>query len=295
MRYGDPMGRSLDLGTMRWEGDRPRLLGVVNVTPDSFSDGGRYVSHEAAIAHGLALLREGADALDVGGESTRPGAESVPAAVQIERVVPVIAALVRAGAVVSVDTTRAAVAVAAFDAGARILNDVGMGDGLEQLAPSVIDARAVYLRMHSRGTPKTMRELARYDDVVTEVIRDLLRDAERLQALGVPSTRIWLDPGVGFAKTAGQSLELLRHIARFCALGYPTCVGPSRKSFIDAHEAYGPSWKASIADPSQRVGGTAAAVSWCVAAGADVLRVHDVATMAQAARVAHELARGKVR
>lgn len=281
----------LELRHTRWDWSRPYILGIVNVTPDSFSDGGR-IDPAEAVRHALSLLDEGADALDVGGESTRPGAPPVPESEELARVVPVIAALAaRTRAPLSIDTTKPAVAAAALAAGAEILNDVGMGASPEALGAVAARGGAAYLTMHARGTPATMRQRADYDDVTRDVPRELARTADRLVAAGVPRGRILLDPGIGFAKTAAQSLALLGGLAPTLALGYPVCVGPSRKSFIDAAEAYDPAWAVRPSDPRARIGGSAAAVTAAVLEGAHVLRVHDVATMRQAARVAHALRR----
>ncbi len=279
----------LHLGEHRWDWSRPYILGILNVTPDSFSDGGRHADPKAALAHAERLLAEGADAIDVGGESTRPGAPAVSADEEASRVVPVIRALATRGVLVSVDTTKAAVAQAALEAGARILNDVGMGDPLEILGPIAAAHDAAYIRMHSRGTPATMTALTDYGDVVATVCMDLARDAAALCASGLTQSRVVLDPGIGFAKRADQSLSLLAAVARVRSLGYAVCVGPSRKSFIDAADAYAPHWTVERSSPDARLGGTAAAVALAVAQGAEVLRVHDVSVMRQAARVAHAI------
>jgi dihydropteroate synthase len=287
----------IELGARRFDGSRPLILGVLNVTRDSFSDGGRHASASDAVAHGLAMLEEGADVIDVGGESTRPGAVPVSADEERERIEEVIRALVRHGAIVSVDTTKTAVARAAFEAGASLLNDVGMGDSLPVLAAEAARFGAGYLRMHSRGTPATMRvdpDLLRYPSgVVTEVCEALARDARVIESAGVARAGILLDPGIGFAKTGPQSLALLAGLDRLVALGYPVCVGPSRKSFIDDPSAYDASWGSIGGAAVDRLGGTAAAVALAVAAGARALRVHDVRALRQAARVAHAVARAR--
>ncbi len=284
----------LTLGPVVWDWSRPYVLGIVNATPDSFSDGGLHHGVDAAVAHGLALVDEGADALDVGGESTRPGAEPVSLDEELARTVPVIEALARRVPVpLSIDTTKSAVARAALAAGATIVNDVGVGDGAEALGAAAASAGAAFVAMHARGTPATMRSLARYADVHAEVAAELLARARALESAGVARARIMLDPGLGFAKTAAHSLALLADLAPLRALGYPLCVGPSRKSFIDAASAYAPSWGVRPTAPSERVGGTAAAVAVAVLQGAAVVRVHDVAAMRQAARVAHACAAGR--
>lgn len=285
-----PIHPPLTLRTTTWDWSRPYVLAIVNVTPDSFSDGGRFVDTEAAVAHALALVEEGADALDVGGESTRPDAEPVTVEVELARVIPVVRELARrVGVPISIDTMKAEVARAALEAGASIVNDVGMGDDAASMGRAASDAGAAFIAMHARGTPRTMRSLARYDDLCADVCRELTERATALEAAGVDRARIMLDPGVGFAKTPSQSLDLLANLAPLRALGYPVCVGPSRKRFIDAVEVYASSWEVAASAPTDRIGGTAAAVTMAVLEGAEVLRVHDVTVMRQAARVAHAL------
>jgi dihydropteroate synthase len=289
----------MTLGRHRFDWSRPVLLGVLNVTEDSFSDGGKFLSPDAAIAHALALCEQGADIIDVGAESTRPGARAVEAEQERARIVSVIEALSKRGVLVSVDTTKQLVARAAFDAGALVLNDVAMGDAIEQLAPIVARFDGCYLRMHARGTPSTMRSdpaLTSYPDgVVCTVKRKLLEDCATIERLGVARSRVVIDPGIGFAKTAPQSLELLGSVRELVATGYAVCVGPSRKSFIDAAGAYDESWGVFSSSPNEREGGTAAAIAASVLQGAHMLRVHDVAVMRQAARVAHAIARVQTR
>ncbi|MCK9523497.1 MAG: dihydropteroate synthase [Proteobacteria bacterium] len=260
-----------------------RIMGVLNVTPDSFSDGGQHATLEQALRKGRQMIAEGADIIDVGGESTRPGSAPVDAATERSRVVPVIAALrAESDVLLSVDTTKPEVAQAALQAGANIINDVSAlrgGDALAQLAAA---HGAGLVLMHSRGTPATMQSLCQYDDVVKTVNDELLQAARRAQNIGVPAGDIWLDPGIGFAKTAAQNLELLRRLPEMVALGFPVLVGPSRKSFIGA---------LCGADVTQRLGGTAAAVAWSAVAGVAAIRVHDVAVMKQTAQVALAIAR----
>jgi dihydropteroate synthase len=250
-------------------------MGVLNVTPDSFSDGGRYLDPDAAVARGLDLVAEGADLLDVGGESTRPGADPVPPDEERDRVVPVIERLAAATDVpISIDTRRAAVTRAALAAGARILNDVsGLRD--PAMAGVAAESGAPLILMHMRGTPADMRERAVYEDVVGDVAAELLASVGRARAAGVRLDRIVLDPGIGFAKTAEQSLTLLRRLPDLVRLGYPVLVGPSRKSFL-----------ASIRDvpPAERLSLTLGAVCACAAGGARIVRVHDVRPAADALR-----------
>ncbi|HEY6731688.1 MAG TPA: dihydropteroate synthase [Solirubrobacterales bacterium] len=254
-----------------------KLMGVVNVTPDSFSDGGLYLDPEAAIDHGRELAAAGAEILDVGGESTRPGAEVVPEAEELRRVIPVIQGLVATEAEISVDTSKAAVAAAALDAGATIVNDVTALRGDPAMAALCADRDATVVLMHMRGDPRTMQDDPRYDDVVVAV-KDFL--AERLEAAlaaGIAEERVWLDPGIGFGKTTDHNLELLRRLGELRDLGRPLVVGASRKSFIGKLDGSG---------ADERLGGTIAASVLAAAEGAEVLRVHDVAEMRQALAVA---------
>jgi dihydropteroate synthase len=252
-------------------------MGVVNVTPDSFSDGGLYLDPAAAIAHGRELAEAGADILDVGGESTRPGAEPVPAEEELRRVEPVIAGLAATGAVISVDTSKAEVAAAALAAGATIVNDVTALRGDPAMASLVAERGAGVVLMHMAGEPRTMQDDPHYDDVVAEV-RDFL--AGRLAAAvaaGIDEEKVWLDPGIGFGKSVSHNYELLRGLPELVTLGRPLVVGTSRKSFIGRADG-------SAADA--RLGGTVATSVLAAAAGASVLRVHDVREMAQALKVA---------
>jgi dihydropteroate synthase len=255
-----------------------KLMGVVNVTPDSFSDGGMYLDPGAAIAHGEELVEQGAAILDVGGESTRPGAAAVPAEEELRRVEPVLAGLAGVDAEISVDTSKASVAAAALDAGATIVNDVTALRGDPEMAALVAGRDAGLVLMHMAGDPRTMQIDPHYEDVVAEV-RDFL--AERLAAAvaaGIDESRIWLDPGIGFGKTDRHNFELLRGVDRLATLGRPLVVGTSRKSFIGRGDG---------SAPDERLGGTIATSVLAAAAGADVLRVHDVREMAEALKVAN--------
>jgi dihydropteroate synthase len=211
---------------------RPALVGVLNVTPDSFSDGGRYTGLEAALAHGRAMWAEGADLIDVGGESTRPGAERVGAAEEIRRVLPTIRALSGEGIAVSVDTMRAAVAVAALEAGAAVVNDVSGGLADPDMLRVVADAGAPLILMHWRGHSKDMLALAKYDDVVADVKAELAQRVDSALAAGVAADRIVIDPGLGFAKTGAHNWLLLKRLGEFVATGLPVLVATSRKSFL---------------------------------------------------------------
>jgi len=251
-------------------------MGVVNVTPDSFSDGGLFLEPEAAIAHGGQLVRDGAEILDVGGESTRPGAEPVEVAVEMGRTQPVVADLEAMGYTVSIDTSKAAVAAAAIEAGAEIVNDVtALRD--PEMATVCAERGATVVLMHMPGDPRTMQDEPRYGDVVEDVKAFLVARIDAAVAAGVAEERIWLDPGIGFGKTLEHNLELLRRLGELRELGRPLVVGTSRKSFIG---------KVDGSPVEERTGGTIASSVLAAAEGADVLRVHDVAEMAQALRVA---------
>jgi dihydropteroate synthase len=253
-------------------------MGVVNVTPDSFSDGGLYLDADAAIRHGEELARDGADVLDVGGESTRPGAAPVDEGEEVARTEPVVRALAAAGHEVSIDTSKLAVAEAALDAGATIVNDVTALRGDPEIGALCADRGAGLVLMHMQGDPRTMQESPTYDEVVDDVRAFLAERLEAALAAGVAEERIWLDPGIGFGKSLDHNLELLRRLGELRrALGRPLVVGASRKSFIG---------KIDGSEVGDRIGGTIAASVLAAADGADVLRVHDVAEVAQAARVA---------
>jgi len=269
----------MQIGARLFDGPGPFVMGIVNATPDSFSDGGLFLDAGAAIAQALRLADEGADLVDVGGESTRPGAAPVPDDEELGRVVPVIAALRARGfpLPISIDTRKAAVARAALDAGADLVNDVsGLAD--PSLARVVAEAGAPIVLMHSRGTPEDMQRRAVYGDVVQEVAAELEQALGRAAAAGIPRERTILDPGLGFAKTAEHNLVLLARLGELRALGRPILVGPSRKSFIGRI--------AGSAAPGDRLPGTLAAVTAAVVAGAELVRVHDVAAARQAALVA---------
>ena len=262
--------RELDVGA------RTHVMGVINVTPDSFSDGGRFFDPEAAVSAGMRMVEEGGDLLDVGGESTRPGSQPVTAEEEIDRVLPVIKRLAgEVDAPLSIDTRKHEVAAAAIDAGATIVNDVSAGRDPEMFGV-VREGRAGMILMHMRGEPTTMQQLTDYDDVVGEVRAYL---AERMAAAveeGIEPDRLAVDPGLGFAKTADQNFALMREIAAFMDLGRPVVVGPSRKSFIG---------KAVGTEVDQRLEGTAGAVAWLAGRGAHVVRVHDVKEMVRVVRV----------
>ena len=243
------------------------LMGIVNVTPDSFSDGGLFLDAEAAVAHGRQLIGDGAEILDIGGESTRPGAAAVGVEEECERVLPVIAGLAGEGVPISIDTSKAAVAARALAAGAQIVNDVtALGD--PEMAALCADRGCGLILMHMQGTPRTMQEDPRYDDVVDDVRAFLSDRVESAVDAGVDEGRIWVDPGIGFGKTVEHNLELIRRLAELRSLGRPILLGASRKSFIG---------KLTGREAPERLGGSIAAAVLGRRAGADWVRVHDVA------------------
>ena len=253
--------------------DHPVVVGVLNVTPDSFSDGGRYSDLEAAVEHGIAMHRDGADLVDVGGESTRPGANRVDAEIETGRVVPVIRRLAEAGVPLSIDTTRAAVAAAALAAGAVLVNDVSGGLADPGMAGVVADARCPWVLMHWRGHSRVMGQLATYRDVVAEVRTELLDRVATATRAGVAPARLILDPGIGFAKNAEHNWALSAHLDQLVRLGHPVLFGASRKSYLGRLLA-GPDGTPRPVD--QREAATIATSVLAVAAGAWGVRVHDV-------------------
>ncbi len=265
-------------------GERTLLMGILNVTPDSFSDGGRLAGAEAAVARGLELFAEGADWVDVGGESTRPGAARVTAEEELRRVVPVVEGLRARGAgPLSVDTSRAAVARAALDAGADIVNDVSALRYDPAMAALVAERRVPAVLMHLRGAFEAMHRAPAYADVMGEVVRELADCVACAERAGIARDRLLVDPGLGFSKAAEHSLEALRRLPEMAALDLPVLVGPSRKRFI------GQLLELPV---ERRVMGTAAAVASAVLLGAHVVRVHDVAAMAEVVKVADAIRSG---
>jgi dihydropteroate synthase len=256
---------------------RTAVMGVLNVTPDSFSDGGLWFKTDDAIRHALEMVEEGATIVDVGGESTRPGAAPVAAEEELRRVIPVIEAIrPEIDVPISIDTRKPEVARRAVDAGAAIVNDTAGEDVSPDMDAVVAESGAAYVIMHSRGSPDTMRSLTDYDDVVADVRSFLERRVEEARDAGVSAEAIAVDPGIGFAKTPDQSLRLLRSTKEFVDIGVPVLIGTSRKSFIGA-----------VLDvpEDQRIEGTLASISWAVSAGARIVRVHDVAAAVRTIRL----------
>jgi dihydropteroate synthase len=262
-------------------------MGVVNVTPDSFSDGGRFHAPDAAVAHGRRLLDEGAHWIDVGGESTRPGAEPVPADEELRRVLPVVERLSRAGARVSIDTRKAAVARAAVAAGAGMINDVSAS-----LADVAAEAGVAFVAMHMLGDPQTMQREPSYDDVVAEVRDFLVSRAGAAHAAGVDE--VWIDPGIGFGKTMRHNLELLANLDVLVATGHPVMVGTSRKATLGALLARADGSDVSV-PPGDRLAGSVATAAWAALRGAAMVRAHDVAATVRVIEAAEAASQGQMK
>jgi dihydropteroate synthase len=260
---------------------RTRVLGVLNLTPDSFYDGGRHSAPEEAVDHARALVAAGADALDVGAESSRPGAQPVSERQELDRLLPVLEQVVPLGVPVSVDTVRASVARSALAAGASLVNDISALTADPEMAAVCARAKVPVILMHMRGTPRDMQRRTDYDDVVTESLRFLETAREQAVREGVREDRIIVDPGIGFAKTAAQNLQILRRLGEYEVLGCPILIGASRKSFLGTF--------ADEEGPEHRLPGTLAVSALAVLGGALVLRVHDVAENAQAVRAAEAI------
>jgi dihydropteroate synthase len=257
--------------------ERPAIMGVLNVTPDSFSDGGDFLDPASAIVHARELATDGADLIDVGGESTRPGAEPVSEAVELERVMPVIETLGAEAVPLSIDTSKAAVARVALAAGASFVNDVTALRGDAEMAGVVADAGADVCLVHMRGEPRTMQDNPRYDDVVSEVRAFLEDRLDWAVAEGIAEERVWLDPGIGFGKTLEHNLELIRRLDQIVAVGRPVVFGASRKRFLG---------KLTGRDERERIAGTVAANVLALERGATMFRVHDVGPTRDALLVA---------
>jgi dihydropteroate synthase len=272
---------------VQWKGGRLDfsggciVMGVLNVTPDSFSDGGEFVDRDKAVEHGVRMASEGAVIIDVGGESTRPGSEPVTASEQIRRVVPVIKGLAKeVDTVISIDAYDVAVVKAALEAGASMINDItALGDA--RMGELAAERDVPVVLMHMQGSPKTMQIEPKYDDVVGEVLGFLLERAKRAEEFGIEKGKIFIDPGIGFGKTLEHNLLLLKNIGEFVASGYRVLVGTSRKSFIGK--------LTGKENPSERMFGTAATVALCVAAGVSIVRIHDVAEMVDVVKVANAI------
>lgn len=281
LRKSRPAARFEDLPT-----DRTLVMGILNVTPDSFSDGGRHATADTAIAAGLRMFYAGADIIDVGGESTRPGAEDVSPEEEQQRVIPVIQALVKAGALVSIDTTHASTAAAAVEAGAAIVNDIS-GLSIEpEMAEFVAAAKVPYILTHRRGDARTMNSLADYKDVAGEVVAELAGVRDKLYAAGVTAEKIIVDPGLGFAKNDAQNWELLQNLDQLDSLGHRVLVGASRKRFLGTLLTVA----GKAAAPEERDGATAAITAISAYRGAWAVRVHDVGPSLDAVKVAARMA-----
>lgn len=258
-------------------GKKTAVMGILNVTPDSFSDGGRFFDTHRALSHALQMIEEGADILDVGGESTRPGASPVTEAEELRRVIPIVEVLARKHrVVVSIDTSKSRVAREAIAAGASIVNDVTAMRGDPKMAAVVARARVPVILMHMKGSPRTMQKAPRYDDVVISIMKFFRARIKKAVECGVKWSNIIVDPGIGFGKRPEHNLEILKRLDEFHALGCPIMIGTSRKSFIG---------QVLDVPVDQRVWGTAATVAAAVLRGAHIVRVHDVREMAQVARL----------
>lgn len=280
--------------TFRWQirsrvlalGDRTLIMGVLNVTPDSFSDGGNFLTVEKAVARAIEIEAAGADVLDVGGESTRPGARAISAEIETERVIPIIRALRHKITIpISIDTRRAVVAGQALEAGAEIVNDVSALESDKQMAEVVARSKAAVVLMHMRGSPDSMQKGPFARNVIADVRSGLGRALARAKRAGIVRSTIVVDPGIGFGKSYAQNFRILTHLEEIAKLGFPLLVGPSRKGFIGAAI----STAKTPAPPSERIWGTAAAITAAILHGAHIVRVHDVREMAQVARVADRL------
>lgn len=269
--------------------DRTVVMGILNCTPDSFSDGGEYDSTETAIAHGLRMFYGGADIIDVGGESTRPGAEYVDEAEEQRRILPVISTLAKAGALVSVDTRHASTAAVAIDAGAGLVNDVSGANVHPDMIALVAERKVPYVLMHSRGDSRSMDSLTQYTDVVQEVLSELAQVRERFYAAGVLPENLILDPGIGFSKNADQNWELLANLYQVSDMGNKILVGTSRKRFLGSLLTSA----GKAAAPKERDDATSATTALIAAQGVWGVRVHDVGASLDAAKVAARLLLGK--
>ena len=271
-------GKTLTLGT------NTHVMGILNVTPDSFSDGGNYLDVQQAIVHAETMVAEGATLIDIGGESSRPGASPVSVNEELARVLPVVRALAdTVDVLLSIDTCKAEVARRALEAGAHVVNDITALCSDPNMAATVAEMEAGVVLMHMKGTPRTMQQAPEYNDVVNEVCAWLKKKIQNAEAQGIAPERIIIDPGIGFGKTTKHNLELLKRLSEFRALKKPLLIGTSRKSFIG---------KILEVPVTERVEGTAATVCWAIAHGADIVRVHDVKANVRAAQMTDALYRG---
>lgn len=271
-------GKTLTLGT------NTHVMGILNVTPDSFSDGGNYLDVQQAIVHAETMVAEGATLIDIGGESSRPGASPVSVNEELARVLPVVRALAdTVDVLLSIDTYKAEVARRALEAGAHVVNDITALCSDPNMAATIAEMDAGVVLMHMKGTPRTMQHAPEYNDVVNEVCAWLKKKIQNAEAQGIAPERIIIDPGIGFGKTTKHNLELLKRLSEFRALKKPLLIGTSRKSFIG---------KILAVPVTERVEGTAATVCWAIAHGADIVRVHDVKANVRAAQMTDALYRG---
>jgi dihydropteroate synthase len=259
-------------------------MGILNVTPDSFSDGGEFNALDTALQQAQQMIQQGADIIDIGGQSTRPGAQQIPLEEELNRVIPVIQALrEKSDVVISVDTTRAEVAQEAIAVGADIINDISGATFDPEMLPTVAQMRVPIILMHIRGNPETMQTLTDYQDVVAEIKLFLQQKIDEALKIGIKKEHLIIDPGIGFAKNYQQNITILRNIDRFKQMGYPLLIGTSRKSFIGQILEKN--------EPKDRVWGTAGSCSYAITQGADILRVHDVGIIADVAKVTDAICR----
>lgn len=267
-------------------GTKTYIMGILNVTPDSFSDGGEFNQAESALNQAQTMIQNGADLIDIGGQSTRPGAEQISLNEELNRVIPIIKAVREQETIpISIDTTRAEVAIAAIEAGADIINDISGGTYDQKMLAIAAKLEVPIILMHIKGTPQTMQSLTDYQDLITEIIAFLKQQIEKAIALGIKQSNIIIDPGIGFAKDSSQSIQLIQELSQFKSLNVPILIGVSRKSFIG--KIIGQN------NPKDRVWGTAAACCGAIAFGADIIRVHDVTQMYDVARVADAIWRNR--
>lgn len=258
--------------------DRTHVMGILNITPDSFYDGGSFFDKDKAVRHAVSMARDGADIIDVGGESTRPGAEETNTKEEVSRIIPVIRAISKkTDVIISVDTRKADVAEAAIEAGASIVNDVSGLKHDKKMAAVVAGNRASLIVMHMRGTPKDMQDAPRYKDVIEDITKELKLSIKMAKAAGISDSNIIIDPGIGFSKTVGHNLEILNRLDELKALRFPICIGTSRKSFIGK--------VLDLKSPAQRLAGTIATSVMAIVNGAKIIRVHDVKEAVAAARM----------